>query len=994
VPTLLWKGDNHLSQVQGNRLDRYSRPVEVHPVRWQPGDPLPELPREGNGLIGATSAADDPGPQPGRVGPKCEAMPTILLVSEDHAALEPLVRKVATPIGWSLEPCSTVSGALQQLGTEPGRVSLILLDAKAADDGPVHLPDIEALTRSAPGVPVIVLAGVTADASQQLAVRCGRAGAWDFFLRDPLDETRLSTSLNSALTRSPGHIQTAMAPNPAPAASGREPALISFAPKEPGDEHACTFALRLRGVSGEAEGGGSREQLEQRQVDWARRLLGGMVPSAGDRLVELRYLASSGRDPAAKTMVSVHLVGIGLGADEDTAAAAARALWSDLESFARLGQDLYQFWPVESPEDLRLLLRPFEPRCLVEITASAGRLVVNPVTPGSVGFQGTIRTESGTVALGLPLLAASPSRPLRPLLEALAAQKTPLQLTLRLEPGALTSEERSLLETVRQQLSAGLPDSWTIEDPDGTALMPLGERGRAQDAVLGLLGGLGDHFRARFILNAPGTISRPLQTIAADVLVGGDARCWAFDTLGDHEIQPVRSEWGIRRGDAPLASWFHKLRPVSHAWVSFRLPLAGDGEVNGIDTVPLSYGYFPPDLPDSGTKVGEKRTPAGLYPVYQKDTDRLRHTYVLGQTGTGKSTLLATMAIQDMEEGRGLSVLDPHGDLIEDLLSAVPKSRLEDVVVFDLADIEHPVGLNLLEYDRTSPQQKTFLINEMMAIFDTLYDLRQAGGPMFENYMFNAMLLLMQDAEIEATLLHVPKVFIDGSFRKELLVRCGDELVKDFWKQALAAGGEAALANMAPYITSKLNQFVFNDVLRPVVSQPRSTIDFRAVMDDGKILFVNLARGYAGDMSSALVGMIVVAKLMAAALGRYNTPRDRRRTHFLYVDEFQNFTSRTVPQMLAEVRKYGLGLILANQNLQQLREATVQAVLGNVGTMLFFRPGPLDAERIRPYVEPTFSQADLLGLPNFAIVGRLLVEDAPRPPFLFNTAWRARTIDR
>ncbi len=914
-------------------------------------------------------------------------MPTVLLVSDDQTTLGPAVLRVATPAGWSVEQCPTVAGALRRLGGAPGSVALILLDAKAPGDG---LPDVETLTRSEPAIPVIVVAGVALEAGPQLALRCGRAGAWDFVLRDPLDETRLSSALTAALLPTAVQTDGATEANQTSAFTRREPALISFAPEEPGDEHVCAFGLRLRGVSGEAAGGGSREQLEQRQVDWARRLLGGMIPSAGDRLLELRYLASSGRDLTAKTMVSVHLVGIGFGVDGPTAEATARELWSDLESCARLGQDLYQFWPVELQDELRFVLHPFEPRHLVEITASAGRLVSSSATRGSVGFHGATRVESAEVGLALPLLAAAPARPLRPLLEALAAQRSPLLLTLRIEPRELSADERAILDTVRQQLSTGLPDSWTIMDADGDAWQSLGEQATAQEAVLSLLGGIADHFRTRFLLESPGPIDRPLQTIASDVLVGGDARRWIFEAIDAPEIPSTRLAWGIRRDHPPLASRFQQFRPVSHAWVSFRLPLAGDGEVNGIDTVPLSYGYLPTDLPDAGVKVGEKRTPSGLYPVYQQESDRLRHTYVLGQTGTGKSTLLATMAIQDMEEGRGVSVLDPHGDLIDDLRAALPRNRLDDVIVFDLADRERPIGLNLLEHDRASPQQKTFLINEMMAIFDTLYDLRQTGGPMFENYMFNAMLLLMQDAEIEPTLLHVPKVFIDASFRKELLARCSDELVKDFWKQAVAAGGDAALANMAPYITSKLNQFVFNDVLRPVVSQPRSTIDFRALMDEGRILLVNLARGYAGEMSSALVGMIVVAKLMAAALGRYDTPRDRRRPHFLYVDEFQNFTSRTVPQMLAEVRKYGLGLILANQNLQQLREATVQAVLGNVGTMLFFRPGPLDAERIRPYVEPTFSQADLLGLPNYSIVGRLLVEGEPRAPFLFNTAWRAR----
>ncbi len=916
-------------------------------------------------------------------------MPTLLLVTGDSTTQE-LVQRVSAPLGWTLEQCATVSNALEQIRKSTERLALAVIDLQVAEDGTVNLDDVETLARSLRDAPLIVLAAGSAEAGAALAVRCGRVGAWDFFLRDSLDETRLSASLASAAAHPASQVR-APTPGPVSAAVGwKEPALVDFEPQLVGDEHAAAFALRLRGISGKEEGGDSLAELERRQLDWTRRLVGGIAQVTGERVVEVRYLASSGGDPTGKTMVSTHVVGIGLGADRDAAESAARALWNDIESFARLGQDLYQFWPAESEEDLRLVLRPFEPGALVEIRASTGQLVVNPSTRGSVGFQGTVRAKDQPVSLDLPLLTADLPRPLRPVLEALAAQRTPLQLILRLEPRTLTPGDRSFLKTVQQQLSTGPDGSWRIEHPGGGDRFLSGDQAAAQRGVAGLLSGLEKYFRALCFLEAPDPIGRPLQTVAADVVIGGDPRCWSFRALAGHDIQQVRGEWGMRRDDAPPASWFDQVRPVSDAWLSFRLPLASDEEVPGIDVVPLSYGYVPPNLPDSGLKVGEKRTPQGLFPVYQKESDRLRHTYILGQTGTGKSTLLATLAIQDMEEGRGLSVLDPHGDLIEDLLSAVPKSRLDDVTLFDLTDVKHPIGLNMLEYDRTSPQQKTFLINEMMAIFGTLYDLQITGGPMFENYMFNAMLLLMQDENIEATLLHVSKVFIDRDFRNALLERCPDELVKDFWKQAVAAGGETSLANMAPYVTSKLNQFVFNDVLRPIVSQPRSSIDFRSIMDEGKILLVNLARGYAGDMSSALVGMIIVARLMAAALSRYDTPRDRRRPHYLYVDEFQSFTSRTVPQLLAEVRKYGLGLILANQNLQQLREPTVHAVLGNVGTMLFFRPGPLDTERIQPYVEPTFSRPEILGLPNFSIVGRLLVDDVPRTPFLFNTAWRPR----
>ena len=914
-------------------------------------------------------------------------MPTLLLVTEDGPTLQPLLAAMP-PLrdgAVAVESIATVADAIERLGQRSRPISLVLLDTMRAAYGAFPFDDVERIVRNAAGIPVIVLAPAEPAPDLGFAVRCGRAGVSDVCSRNTADAARLATCVAQALSR-PTQNPTQRRPESAPTPG---PAFVTFAPESTGGEHMCGFALRLRGVSGEADDAADREKLEARQTDWIRKLARGIFSADGGRLLELRYLASASRDPAGKTMVTVYLVGFGAGADREAAESAARALWSDVESITRLGQDLYQFSPLESAEDLRLVLKPFRSQRTVETTALAGRLIVDSVS-APMGFLQGDHEGPAPVALDLPLLVGTPPRLLQSLLEALAAQRVALQVVIRFEPGTLPPAERSLLEGL---LSNPRRDGWRMEYADGSATnRPLADQNTAQDAVVKILSDLlAGHVRVRCVIEAAGPIARPLQTIAADVLLGGDPRDWITQTSTAESGDVLHGQWGLRREHLPLSARFGQLRPLSLAWAFLRLPLAGDGEVPGIDVVPLSYGYCPPVLPESGLKIGEKRTPQGLFPVYQKEADRLRHTYILGQTGTGKSTLMSTMAIQDIEAGHGVSVLDPHGDLIEDLLSAVPRARRDDVILFDLTDSKHPIGLNLLEYDRNLPQQKTFLINEMMAMFENLYDLRIAGGPMFENYMAGAMLLLMQDSEITATLLDVSKVFVNAEFRKDLLKRCQDEALRDFWKQALAAGGEVSLANVAPYITSKLNQFVFNDVLRPIIAQPRSSIDFRAVMDEGKILLVNLAKGYAGERSAALVGMVVVARLMAAALSRYDTSRNKRRPHYLYVDEFQQFTSPTVPQMLAEVRKYGLGLILANQNLQQLKEDTAHAVLGNVGTMLFFRPGPLDAERIRPYVEPTFSRTDLLGLPNFALVGRLLVEDTPTAPFLFNTAWRPRT---
>ena len=232
--------------------------------------------------------------------------------------------------------------------------------------------------------------------------------------------------------------------------------------------------------------------------------------------------------------------------------------------------------------------------------------------------------------------------------------------------------------------------------------------------------------------------------------------------------------------------------------------------------------------------------------------------YCIGQTGVGKSVFLQEMAKQDVREGRGLCFIDPHGDAVLDILAAVPKERAEDVVYFNPADTERPFGLNMLEFSR--PEEKTFVINEMINIFNKLYDLKQTGGPMFEQYMRNAMLLIMEDPATGSTLMEISKVLADSDFRKMKLERCKNPVVYDFWvKEAEKAGGEASLANMVPYITSKLTPFVANDMMRPIIAQQKSTLDFRAMMDQGKIILLNLSKGKLGEINSHLLGMVAVS---------------------------------------------------------------------------------------------------------------------------------------
>jgi hypothetical protein len=392
----------------------------------------------------------------------------------------------------------------------------------------------------------------------------------------------------------------------------------------------------------------------------------------------------------------------------------------------------------------------------------------------------------------------------------------------------------------------------------------------------------------------------------------------------------------------------------------------------------------PPNIPHEGILLGYSDYRGVKTDINLAESDRRRHVYVIGQTGTGKSSLLQEMAKQDIKNGKGICFIDPHGDAVADILTAVPKERAEDLIIFDPADVERPFGLNMLEFER--PEQKTFVINEMINIFDKLYDLRQTGGPIFEQYMRNAMQLVMEDPESGSTLMEIPKVLSDEKFRKMKLMKCQNPVVKDFWiKEAEKAGGEAALANMVPYITSKLTSFIANDMMRPIIAQQKSTLNFREIMDGGKILLINLSKGKIGEINSHLLGMVIVGKILMSALSRVDMPEADRKDFYMYIDEFQNVTTDSISQILSEARKYKLNLVIAHQFIGQLKEEISKAVFGNVGSTCAFRVGPEDAEFLEKQFAPIFTANDLVNVDNYQCFVRLLINNEATKPFNMKT---------
>jgi hypothetical protein len=339
------------------------------------------------------------------------------------------------------------------------------------------------------------------------------------------------------------------------------------------------------------------------------------------------------------------------------------------------------------------------------------------------------------------------------------------------------------------------------------------------------------------------------------------------------------------------------------------------------------------------------------------------------------------MITQDIRNGDGCCYIDPHGTDIQTILSRIPKERMDDVIYFDPAYIQRPMGLNMLEYDINYPEQKTFVVNELMSIFNKLFDMKVGGGAMFEQYFRNSAFLVMEDPESGSTLLEITRVLADKKFRDYKLSRCKNPIIKQFWETAEETTGEQSLANFVPYISSKFDNFISNDIMRPVVLQQNSVINFRKIMDEKKILLVNLSKGRLGDINANLIGLVLVGKIQMAALSRVDMFGQKMNDFYLYIDEFQNVTTDSISSILSEARKYRLSLNVAHQYISQLDESIKNSIFGNVGSMAVFRVGSDDATFLEAKFKPTFSASDIAKLDNYNAYISMLVDGQPVKPF-------------
>ncbi len=786
----------------------------------------------------------------------------------------------------------------------------------------------------------------------------------------------------------------------------------------------ASFGMRLTALSPDrAERGVRTEELAAErladQADFINSLWTAAVPSA----YSLRLSCSPLDTAPLSGEVAVRLFGHTVAADEGEAIRRAKALAPGLRLLCGAHHREAEWATMTERAEFEEAWRPFEPAAggAVEICRRVEHvhLEASRERPALGRRQDPPHgADDGEAVFFVHPFLPRPSTWER-LLRVLLHAPHPTSLTVTLTPTELSAEERDGLLAEIVRCEQALVETGRAADTVHAA------RAHALRGVLvEQLARLSDApFELRVLLTAP----RPLAAGIADAVAvemtapvgarSGFLREGAAALLqaGGYDLRDVlpgdvRPAQQSSDGSAPPPaveppeglSRLPHLVDAQEAATAFRLPIATRDGLPGLVVrsarrrpVPRAVAMRPPG---EGVHIGESRHHDNRQPVYVAARDRSQHMYVVGQTGTGKTTLLKHMILDDVLNGRGLAVVDPHGDLFEELLAAIPASRWDDVVVLDPTDSEHPVGLNLLECGRA--EDRHFVVREMHAIMSRLLEDQygtkssEFAGPVFFQHMQMNMLLAMSDPAHPGTLLQFYEIFRTSEFYRRWVPPVWSDPLLDRWvngplMHADYQSRKAGEVSVGEWISSKFDEFVLDPVLRNMFGQARTGFDFLDVMDTGKILLVNLAKGALTEQNSRFLGMIIMAKLQAAAMRRGRYAKEDRRPFYLYVDEFQNLATDNFVLMLSEARKFGLGLVLANQFLSQIdNRRIVDAIFGNVGTICAFRVGRKDAEMLEPQFGPHFSEHDLANLPNWEACLRTTVDGQMAPPFSVSTMVR------
>jgi Helicase HerA, central domain/Type IV secretion-system coupling protein DNA-binding domain len=666
---------------------------------------------------------------------------------------------------------------------------------------------------------------------------------------------------------------------------------------------------------------------------------------------------------------------------------------------------------IKSSEELEQCRSPFDiNKAAVILRRIQDIPLVSVVVPNNVGFIGADDRLYGKQDVVLKHM--SPWIPSFDdwgrLLEILTGQLEPTMLLIRLRSRTDESKEKERLTQIVELCEAALAG---VENDEFALRKTVS---MFEEQIVTRLESLNHPcFDVAALISSgrrvPAALAAAFGTAISGRHMGGEEPTWL---QGGHDIKQ------LEESNFMAANYFPEESPFSigEATCAFRFPSPPSRDIPGlpVQRFRANLAMLPPELDESPASIRLflNEFQGMSQPVHIDPDDRMRHCYIMGQTGTGKTSLMENMIVQDIVAGRGLAVVDPHGDMIDNILNRIPRERAADVIVFDLLDRERPLGFNLLQWRTIA--ERDLIIDSLYQHMDHMYDLRLTGGPMWESYFRGMLKLLMGDSQrpgFTPTILEFKRCFTDRKFRHWLLDSISDQQVKDFVTEAEEAGGEATLANMAPYVSSKWSRFINDISLQRIIGQDETSFDFDNIMSEGKIFLVKLAKGRFGPEVSALLANMLVSRFQTAAMKRGEMPIDKRRDFYLFVDEAHTMPSQIVTELLSEARKYRLGLVLATQYCSQLGNVSgsgddlLAAVFGNVGSLITFRTGSQDAEMLAKGFAPYFSSLDIMSLPNYFGYARMNLSNQAMTPFSFRTeldktpedvelARRIRTISR
>lgn len=888
------------------------------------------------------------------------SMREILMIDDKFSKWYPVLEKTAKQYDFNLTNSPSVEEGLEKLKNYKGSIEAVILGLSFTTgkiQGREGLLKIKEIDNS---IPVIILTAKTDDF--QLISECIRLGAYDYFSKFNINTELLFLHLENAIQKSVQQKKILNFAKTVTDTYASKPFFYFTVKDEKPDKGY--FGYRLNAVAcASFDNKPEAEYLCQLATEWHSNFLNTLAFYDSGLTLRLRYLYN----PADEYIDPVLVVEFNVLSYEQ-ALFKFNEIHNEFDLFMQakkdFGKTIYYFSPITDENDLKNVLFPFSTETFVQFIPEFSEL--SPSFAKSVGFSSERRDEEKR-SITLPSLQ-KPEIKLDRFCEQLINQKTRTMVEVVISPVKLSRHEIDYLRDVFNNISSYYSTNFEKENASKIISAYLHSPSKCfsvevfEAQVSKRIGeNMLSAISAAFFESATHVKTTPVKISHKDVLKRED------------EIKESRN-WNF-------------LYSLSNIINVFKFPYPYSPSIPGIKSHNPVYGYIPGNLSETGIKLGVKNNGNKEIPISINVEDLRKHLYILGQTGTGKTTVLYSMIMDRIKVGKGVCVIDPHGDLHNQLLENLPKSRQKDVIRFEPGNEDNNIRINLLEYEENSPQEKSFLIDDLFNFFRQEYDVQQTMGPVFELFMKNSLLLLMDDPNDLGTIGDVAKIFQNTEFRKSLISKCKDQDVVDFWEEtAQRLSGDYSLANFTPYIVSKLNQLLINEYIKPIVVTKKSNINFREIIDNEKILLVSLSKGKIGKIGVNILGTIILSRIINAALSRQNIPETKRKDFTLFVDEFQNFMSQSVMYAMSEARKYRLSLVLANQTLGQINERMKASILGNVGSTIFFRPGISDVDYVMPYFSPYLTRENILTLPNFKCIGRLQIDNSLSLPFIFETA--------